>query len=227
MIEAAPAAKPTKSRFRLILWVGCLFWALLIVSYVLEGLLGLVDDNLLIIVSILGALAGIAWVAAGLFLLLAVPATAWRGIAQHGLFSRRWLAKPMLCLVFVAGFWAWRDIRSSLDDWRFQWELPDYLHVVEQVKAAPAGTPDGYVHYIGPASGLPGGAGGFGVERCGQGQVIVRFMIPALGGALGPHWGYLYDECSEAAPGAEPAGYAQPHESYRHIQGPWYRFFRP
>jgi len=71
----------------------------MIVSYVLEGLLGLFDGNLLIIDGILGVFAGIACGALGLFLLLAVPATAWRGIAQHGLFSRRWLAKSVLCLV--------------------------------------------------------------------------------------------------------------------------------
>jgi hypothetical protein len=194
--------------------LGCIFWASIIASY--------------FITSDWGYVADLAEFFSGAFLFVAVPITALAGISKQGIFSTHWLPRPIVCAFFIFGFAFWHSIIPELDSQRFQQQLPDYAGVVERVRInAAQNEQSGRVTDFGVLGHPPGRAGAVWFDRCGPDNVIVTFMVHSRDGALGPHWGYIYNDCPDRAADASPSGANDPDAHYRHIQGPWYAFYRP
>jgi hypothetical protein len=186
-----------------VLVLGSIFWVSIIFSYLIDGALGYISD-------LTGFLSAISLVVA---IVVTIPA----GISRYGFLSRFWLQPPVLCIIFLLGIVIWRPIKLYLDDWQFQLQLPEYTAVVDGVKAGTMKIPEPYATIgVDPMWRYPGRARAVFVTHCGEERVIVRFPILGRGGALGPHWGYLYDDCDDPLTSKSPVSARERSETYYH-----------
>ena len=194
--------------------LGLLFWISVTASDFIDSAWGYLTD-----------LAGFC---SGLFLLVALPITAIAGISKYGFFSKQWLLQPTICSIFIFGFFLLSPIQAYLTDLRFQWQLPEYAYVVDGIKTGriQGGNPNAITDF-GALGHLPGRARAVWFDNCGVNNIAVTFMIATRGGAVGPHWGYIYDDCPGPAADSSPPGVSLPYKYYRHIRGAWYQFYQP
>ena len=119
------------------------------------------------------------------------------------------------------------SIHGYFNDWQFQRQLPEYSAVVGIIKAGPVGDSGDHREVdLSQMRPMPGRAVAVWATYCDDKNVIVRFLLPS-GGAVAPHWGYIYDDCDDVLENQGPASVRRPRESHYHIQGPWYEFYRP
>jgi hypothetical protein len=195
--------------------LGALLWISIVTSSLIDGELGYLSDLAILLLAAL------------LFNVILITTLA--GIRKYGFVSRSWPLSPVLCVLFLFSI---HRVGVYVTEWRFQWQLPEYTAAVDGLKTGDIEIErDNQRIDIRRFGHPPGRAKGVDVTRCGQQNLIVRFMIPTRGGAVGPHWGYIYDDCSDTSDTVSettaPAGVYMQHESYYHIQGPWYEFYRP
>jgi len=198
----------------LILSLGLIYWLSIIASSLVDSDIGYVFDLTLLL--------------SGVTLVIAVAVTAIGGIGKYGLWPGLWLAHPALCIFFLLGVVMWGSVRPSLDDWRFERQLGEYASVIDDLKTGRIGTgkKDEMIE-LDRIGRVAGRAERVFVSRCGQKQLVASFLVQGRGGALGPHWGYIYDDCGEASADGTPANVKLGGTHYRHIQGLWYRFYTP
>jgi hypothetical protein len=167
------------------------------------------------------ALMGIA-VGASIFALVCVsPLPLILGLMRWRKESRLWPGPMILCVAIwlIVAICAKAGIWTTISNWRFQNQIPDYTSVVDSLRRG--AVPCSQTFSIVNVTNLPPHIRNIRAACCADGSVLVEFY--ENGSSNAGHTGYLFKEYPEMSVCAVEFTRLQQHVHLSHVTGNWYR----